>query len=213
MDKRQRLNNQTIALAGLFQAAHLVEQIAKTGQCNENSLRVCIESLMDINPRSVAEIYGGEPENLRTGLKEVRFLTDGKSRTGSSPDVIRYALSILHLESKLRKSKGMMQSIGKGVDSAKRQAEHFHTTHENLLANLSGLYQDTLSTFKFRIHVTGNSQHLQNPNNAHKIRALLLSGVRAAILWRQMGGRRWQLLFNRKRLNRSAVRALGDHVR
>lgn len=211
MNKKQRLANQTIALAGLFQAAHLVEQIAKTGQCNEASLKVCIESLLDTNPGSVAEIYGTHPENLRTGYKEVRFLTDGKSRTGSSPDVIRYALSILHLESKLRKSKAMMHGVSKGIENAKRQADHFHTTHENLLANLSGLYQDTLSTFRFRIHVTGNAQHLQNPNNAHKIRALLLSGVRAAILWRQMGGRRWQLLFNRKKLNYSANRALGEH--
>ncbi|MEH6454630.1 MAG: DUF489 family protein, partial [Psychromonas sp.] len=32
----------------------------------------------------------------------------------------------------------------------------------------------------------------------HKIRALLLAGVRAAVLWRQIGGKRRQLIFSRK---------------
>jgi high frequency lysogenization protein len=53
---------------------------------------------------------------------------------------------------------------------------------------------------KFRIKVTGSAQHLQNPQNADIIRALLLSGIRAAFLWRQMGGRRWKLLLQRGKL-------------
>ena len=43
-------------------------------------------------------------------------------------------------------------------------------------------------------------RHLQQPNNAAKIRALLLTGIRAARLWRQLGGHRWQLLFSRRKL-------------
>ncbi len=210
MNKKVRIKNQTMALAGLFQATHLVEQLAKTGQVNEDSYRTCIESLLETDPDSVEAIYGGNINNLRLGMQEVRFITDGQTRTGSSPDVIRYALSILHLESKLRKNKRMLNDISKGIISAKRQAEHFHTTHENLIANLSGLYQETLSTFRFRIHVTGSAQHLQNTTTAHKIRALLLCGVRSAILWRQMGGRRWQLLFNRRKLNVIASQSLKD---
>jgi len=31
-----------------------------------------------------------------------------------------------------------------------------------------------------------------------------LTGIRAAILWRQVGGRRWHLLFNRKRYFKDA---------
>jgi len=101
-----------------------------------------------------------------------------------------------------------MPKVAEGIEQAKRQLDHFHSSHENLIANLSGLYRETLSTFRFRIHVTGSAQHLQNPQNAHKIRALLLCAVRAAILWRQVGGRRWQLLFSRQRLSRSCAQAL-----
>ncbi|WP_156501040.1 DUF489 family protein, partial [Alcanivorax sp. HI0044] len=59
---------------------------------------------------------------------------------------------------------------------------------------------DTLGTFRFRIQVKGDPAHLQDDDKAARIRALFLAGVRAAFLWHQLGGRRWHLLFHRKRL-------------
>lgn len=203
-----KVKNQATALAGIMQAVHLVEQLAKTGKANEAELKTCIESLFATNPDSIDDIYGGNKDNLKLGFQEVRFLTDGKNKTGSSPDVMRYALGVLHLEKKARKNRGMMSKISGGIDNSKRQLDHFHSTHENLIANLSGLYQETLSTFRFRIHVTGDAQHLRNPATANKIRTLLLCAVRSAILWRQMGGRRWQFLFSRNQLNRASKSAL-----
>lgn len=205
---KSKIDHQALALAGIFQATHLVEQIARTGQVSEKELKTCIESLFQTHPESIEDVYGGKHENLKLGYKEVRFFTGGKGKTGSTPDVMRYALAVLHLENKLRKHKKMLPKVADGIEQAKRQLDHFHSSHENLIANLSGLYQETLSTFRFRIHVTGNAQHLQNPQNAHKIRALLLCAVRSAILWRQVGGRRWQLLFNRQRLSKSCEEAL-----
>jgi len=34
----------------------------------------------------------------------------------------------------------------------------------------------------------------------NRIRACLLAGIRSAILWRQVGGTKWQLLFFRRRI-------------
>ncbi len=67
------------------------------------------------------------------------------------------------------------------------------------MAALAGLYKQTLSNLSFRIHVTGNPTHLQNAHTANRVRALLLAGIRGAILWRQVGGKRWHLLINRSR--------------
>ena len=44
----------------------------------------------------------------------------------------------------------------------------------------------------------GEPARLQDEDNAARIRALFLAGVRAAFLWHQLGGRRWRLLFQRK---------------
>ena len=57
-----------------------------------------------------------------------------------------------------------------------------------------------LSTFRFRIQVTGDVRHLQNPLVVHKIRAILLAGIRSALLWRQVGGKRWHFIVYRKKL-------------
>jgi len=47
--------------------------------------------------------------------------------------------------------------------------------------------------------VTGPAAiHQQDTSNL--IRSLLLAGVRSAILWRQCGGRKLQLLFGRKKV-------------
>jgi len=45
---------------------------------------------------------------------------------------------------------------------------------------------------------------------ANKIRTLLLAGIRAAVLWRQMGGNRWQLLFSRKDIINDAKMLIGE---
>ena len=66
--------------------------------------------------------------------------------------------------------------------------------------SISAIYQDTLSTLRFRIKVNGSEAQLTNSNNADLIRTLLLAGIRSAYLWRQLGGRRWKLLLQRKQL-------------
>jgi len=48
--------------------------------------------------------------------------------------------------------------------------------------------------------VKGNSQTLAQPDTAALVRALLLAGTRSAVLWRQCGGSRWRLLFERRAL-------------
>ncbi|WP_271270346.1 high frequency lysogenization protein HflD [Aliamphritea hakodatensis] len=209
----QATHNQAIALAGLFQAASLVEQIATRGMVQQSNLETCIRSVFVTNPDSTAEIYGGEralPVSLGTGFRHLQELID-KDRSKQNQDVIRYALSLLHLEKKLNKQPELFNTIAERLLKIEQQAKYFNDqenlidnaatlTHPTIIANLASLYQDTLSTFKFRIQVTGEPRHLQNAENADKIRALLLAGIRAAVLWRQSGGKRWQLLFFKSRI-------------
>jgi high frequency lysogenization protein len=63
-----------------------------------------------------------------------------------------------------------------------------------VIARMADIYQRTLSQLKPRIQVFGDQHFLEQPDNVNKIRALLLSGIRAAVLWRQKGGRRWQII-------------------
>ena len=190
---------QLIALGAVFEAAFLVDKIAKSGQINEAQLSCMLGSLLVRDPQSTLDVYGGDDLNLRDGY---RALLSALERDPSTlqRDSLRYALALLGLERKLAKRDDMLQIMGSRLDQIQQQVQHFGLLHDNVIASCGSLYQDTLSTFSQRIQVQGDMRHLQQPSNAAKIRALLLAGIRAARLWRQLGGHRWQLVFSRRKL-------------
>lgn len=194
----QRQQQQAIALAAVFQAATLVEELARTGDISAEKSDPLIKSLFIQNPDDFNDIYGHAPKTLAVGLEQLNAACRRDPR-GINPDVTRYALSLLHLERKLNKAPNMLSALGEGIEKANRQAEHFSPTHANTVAALADIYKQTLSQLSFRIRVTGNPTYLQNPATADRVRTLLLAGIRAAILWRQVGGQRWHLLFSRRR--------------
>ncbi len=190
---------QLVALGAVFESAVLVDKLARTGQVSEPAVACLIGSLLVRNPPSTLDVYGGSDLNLRDGY---RALVSALERDPASlqRDPLRYALALLVLERQLNKRDDMLQVMGSRLDQVQQQVEHFGPTHENVIANCGSLYQDTISTFRQRIQVQGDSRHLQQANNAAKIRALLLAGIRSARLWRQLGGHRWQLVFSRSKL-------------
>lgn len=190
---------QLIALGAVFEAAVLVDRIARTGQVPNAALGSMLGSLLVRENKPALDIYGGDDLNLRDGY---RALVGALERDTSSlqREPLRYALAMIGLERQLDKRGDMLQVIGSRLDQIQQQVDHFGLTHENVIASFGGLYQDTLSTFRQRIQVQGDMRHLQQTDNAAKIRALLLAGIRAARLWRQLGGHRWQMVFSRRRL-------------
>lgn len=217
-------DEQAIALAGLFQAAALVEQIATRGMASQNSLETAIYSTFVTNPHSTEEIYGGVhdlPYNLQLGLRNLQDLVE-KKRSEHNRDIVRYALSMMYLERKLSKNPQMLSSVGQRLEQIKEQARYFNPEgedpmqtpsafcHPSVISNLASLYQETISTFSFRIQVGGDPRHLQNAENAAKIRSLLLAGIRAAMLWRQVGGKRWHLFFFKSRVRPSLKKILSN---
>jgi len=75
-----------------------------------------------------------------------------------------------------------------------------HERHDLQAERIAGLYSKTISTISPRIVVNGRPQHLQVQRTVNWIRALLFSGLRSAVLWRQLGGGRFSLMFGRKKM-------------
>ena len=194
-----REQERLIALAGVFESAALVERLAKTGQVQEVPLTCLLGSLLVRNPKDTLEVYGGDHLNLRDGLRALAGALE-RNPQNLPRDSLRYALALLALQRQLDKRGDMLQVIGNRLQQIEGQAQLFGISHDNVIAACAALYQDTISTFRQRIQVHGEMQHLQNSRNAEKIRALLLAGIRSAMLWRQLGGHRWQLLFSRRKL-------------
>ncbi len=203
------IEERVIALAAIFQACALVQQIARHGRVDNEPFESLIKSIMITNADNTEDIYGGI-SGVQLGLSTIAHQVSSKKPLDM--EVTRYLLSLLHLEKKLHKQPAILQKLGDGIDSAISQSEHFSTTHENVIAKLGGIYAETISTIQPKIMVDGEHGHLSNPNNANKVRALLLAGMRAAILWRQCGGNRLQLLFQRKNLILTAQSLLQNSV-
>ena len=193
------IQEQLIALSAVFQAASLVDKLARTGQISDAQLGCLIGSLLVRDPKSTLEVYGGDDLNLREGYKAL-ISTLERNPASLQREPLRYALALLGLERQLAKRDDMLQTVGNRLDQIQNQVEHFGLTHDNVVAACGGLYQDTISTFRQRIQVQGDMRFLQQPAVASKVRALLLTGIRSARLWRQLGGHRWQLVFSRGKL-------------
>ena len=192
------LEQQAIALAGVAQAARLVDQISRTGSYPMEFLESSIHSLFEFDPGSIEEVYGGRA-GVKLGLHNLSSLLASR-QSQENREIVRYVFSLLYLERRFATDKEMMAVVRSRLEHASFRAEHFANHVNDLCHSVSGIYQDTLSQLKFRIKVSGSAQHLQNQQNADIIRALLLAGIRSAFLWRQLGGRRWKLLIQRKRL-------------
>lgn len=192
-------HEQLIALAAVFQAATLVDKLARTGQASDADVGCLLGSLLVRDPKSTLEVYGGDDLNLREGYKALASALE-RNPASLQRDPLRYALALLGLERQLAKRDDLLQVIGSRLDQVQQQVGHFGLTHDNVVAACGGLYQDTISTFRQRIQVQGDMRFLQQAAVAAKVRALLLTGIRSARLWRQLGGHRWQLVFSRGKL-------------
>lgn len=193
----EREEDRVVALAGVFQAAVLVRQVARKGMVDQSPLAASIGSVLMLDAPSAAALYGG-PEGVATGLRALTRELSGGARAHDR-EVIRYVLALVHLERKLVRRRPLLDRLREGITAAQGAAEHYGTGHPNLLARLADLYSNTVSTLSPRIIVHGEPGYLNNPDNANRVRALLLAGIRAAVLWRQKGGGRLQLLLHRRR--------------
>jgi high frequency lysogenization protein len=192
------IEQQAIALGGVSQAARLVDQISKTGSYPIEFLEPSVQSLFTFDADNVEQVYGGIP-GVKLGLQNLSSVLANR-QSDENRDLVRYIFSILYLERKFSSNPEMMSVIRSRLEHTQFRAEHFSDNTQDACHSISGIYQDTLSKLKFRIKVTGSAQQLQDTKNADIIRTLLLAGVRSAFLWRQLGGRRWKLLLQRKQL-------------
>jgi len=205
--------DRTIALAGIFQATQLVHQLAYTGKADSDDFETCINSLFVTDADTTVATFG-DITRLRSGLQALIEQLGGSGEASTQTpqsrqlDATKYAIGIMVLERKLSKNPDMLKTVFEGIERARSQAEHFSITHENVIASLAHTYSQTISTLLPKIMVNGEHTHLANPTTADRIRALLLAAIRAAVLWRQCQGNRWQLFFKRKKILDEAQRLL-----
>lgn len=183
-----------LALAGLFQACGLAQQLANDGRCDEAAMEASIASVFRIDAPSVIGVYGNI-SNLKFGLRQLISQLDDGDRDMA---VTRMIVTVMRLERSLTNRPALLEKLQQGIVAAQRQVEHFGQDSTQVTSRLAELYASTLSTLTPRVMVSGNPQLLQQTPIVEKIRANLLAAVRSAVLWRQVGGRQWQVIVFRR---------------
>jgi len=213
-DSLKRPQLQTLTLSAVVQSSQLVRGLAHTGSASFPAIKVLIDPLFVLNAPSFTTIFP-DLRLARPGLEWLTAQARQLSPVGND-EVLRYTRNLLLLRTKLMADTEMQSMLGRRLQSIRplfapysdplRQTEppELHETERSFEA-LATLYQDTISTLPYRIQVQGRVEHLQDERIANRIRALLLAGIRFAVLWHQIGGRPWHLLILRGRINRIAT--------
>ncbi len=175
--------NITLGLAGIFQAAELVKQIARQGFAQETPFQSSILSIFTLNAQTTEEVFGGV-SGVRLGL-EMLLAQLGGTNQKRDIESLRYAMGIIDLQRRFMRDKKLPHQLHDGL-------QHIEIKQENIekqtIFEIAELYTSTLSTLPFRIQVFGNPQYLQEEEKAARIRAC----------------GRWHLLFNRTKILKQA---------
>ena len=199
------MQGRVLALAGLAQALAQVRRIADTGQANAAVLGTALESVFRIDADSPAEVFGGRAA-LQPGLRLLADYFGGQARDEQLP---RLALAVIQLERRFVRDHDMARRVQAGIRAQGAAAERLGSTHPEVLAALGTLYSETLSHLRPRVLVQGNPHYLGQANVVAEVRAVLLAAVRAAVLWRQLGGSLWDFLLRRRAMAEAVASLLG----
>ena len=187
-------DDRVLALGALLVALSQVRRIAETGQSDSATLHVALDSVFRIDAADTAVAVGGV-DAVRPGL---RLLRDYLAGTNKDEALGKLAMAVMQLERRFVADDAMTERVRTGLQALSGPVERLGSAHHDIIAGLASLYADTISHLRPRVMVQGNPHYLGQAGVVAEIRALLLAALRAAVLWRQMGGSLWDFLFRRR---------------
>ncbi len=190
--------DRTLALAGVFQATELVRQAAGHGTWSGYAASSSLHSLFTLESDSSQEIFGGT-KKLGLGIETLLAVLQGDGRYTES---LRYSMGLMQIERKFRRSGKLQNQLGQRLEKISGSGAGFdqHDREDLQAHEISLLYTDTISKLSPRIVVNGKPQYLKKERTVDWVRTLLLAGLRSAVLWHQLGGGRFDLMFGRKKI-------------
>ena len=199
------IEERTIALAGLFQACLQVQALAREGTLDQADFDTAVRSILTLDAVSSGAIYGGV-EKLHTGLTAI---AGGAlvSPSANATEVLKYAMAILYLQRQLFSDDSEVAKFAERIEALSGFSK------EDVPRQCSEIYQQFVSVLRPQIIVNGEEQHLQRAEVPIQIRTLLLAAVRSAVLWQQKGGGRFNLIWQRTRMQNAAKQLLQNPVR
>lgn len=194
--------SQVIALAGVAQCSLWVHELAQKGVYQENRVARAVDAILCTDPETAEAVFRG----VNGVVDGLRILS---AQLGRDTEVIpaaelgvvtRHMGQLLRLSGKVQGNRRMLATLAEGIRRAQRHQD-LGADATAAVPGLAELYTQTISKLKPRVMVQGHPTYLRNNDFVATIRVFLLCGVRAGVLWRQCGGRLWQLILRRRQLS------------
>lgn len=186
-------SDRVLALAGVAQALSQVRRIAETGAADAAVVGTAMDSVFRIDAETPAAVFGGAGA-VAPGLRLLRAYFRNESDDALLP---RLGLAVLQLERRFVRDEAAGR-VHDGILRIAPDAAAKGSAHPDVLGALGALYASTVSGLRPRIMVQGNPHYLGQAGVVAEIRAMLLAALRAAVLWRQMGGSLWDFPLRRR---------------
>lgn len=195
---------QALCLCALVDALMGVRELAHEGRTELETRSSLLAAIFEFDADSPVALYGASPRLVAAiAATEARF-AKGDAR---HDEVTRLAAQVLALSRRLRHRPDAGAKLMKALEPAIRQSQQFGLLHEYTVQSLAQAYVEAVSPLSAPIRIFGNATYLSQPRIAAQVRALMLAAMRAAVLWRHLGGNGWSLYF-RQRHWRQVVAAL-----
>ncbi len=123
---------QTLALASIFQTTALVHQLASTGHCDTHSNKASLNSIVS-QGTSIREIFRS-PNDLKVGISSLKTVLAPKPI--NMKNIMLYTTALINLEKKLMKEPHLLDKISTEIEAIKKQ-EFFDIYHTNTIAKLA----------------------------------------------------------------------------
>jgi len=194
------MKDRVIALAGLMQALHQVQGMANNGHFETQPLSVCMDSLFRFDAETPEEVFGSV-SHLKPGLLHFTKQLEGQTRDGA---IIKMAMSVLQLERQFNRNPEAMRAVQHQLKHLGPLRTERGSTDAEVLGKCGEIYANHISPLGPKVIVQGSPAYLSQPIVVGEIRATLLAAIRAAVLWRQMGGSYWDFFLNRGKMTKAA---------
>lgn len=194
------MKDRVIALAGLIQALNQVQGMANNGHFETQPLSVCMDSLFRFDAETPEDVFGSVG-NLKTGLLNFSRQLEGHTRDGA---IVKMAMSVLQLERQFNRSPEAMRAVQHQLKHLSQLRTERGSTDAEVLGKCGDIYANHISPLGPKVIVQGSPAYLSQPIVVGEIRAALLAAIRAAVLWRQMGGSYWDFFISRGKMTKAA---------
>ena len=188
-------NDYITSLIAMLQSVYLVDRIATTDYDATNESDFLIQSIYTKNTFDADKIYS-QKSSLVDGCKLLKDILRGKNDI-SVLTMQKYALNIILIQKNINKISDLKNMIGKKIDNYQDNSM-MATNLNDQIAYSEEIYKEYVGIIRPRVVISGKKEYLNK--NSSLIRALLLSGIRAAFLWDYHGGSKWHLMFRRKEI-------------